>query len=99
MSGNGNRTLRLGGTNTDDNTLAAQINNPGTGVTSLIKYDAGTWLLSNETSAYTGVTDIAGVLEVTKLSNGGTASSIGSSSSLAGNLILRNLATLRNLIH
>jgi fibronectin-binding autotransporter adhesin len=96
MTGTGNHTLRLGGDNTGNNTLAAQIDDPGTGTTGLLKYHAGTWVLSNTGSTYTRVTDInEGVLAVTKLADGGQASSIGSSANTADKLIVRNLATLR----
>ena len=60
------------------------------------KTDAGTWVLTNENSAYTGITRIdGGVLSVSKLSNGGVASSIGASTSAAGNLVIGNGSTLR----
>ena len=97
MTGTAARTLTLQGTNTNDNILAAQIGDPSASTTTaLLKAGTGTWALTNEQSTYTGRNDIdAGVLIVTKLSNGGDASSIGSSSNAAGNLIIRNLATLR----
>ena len=90
------RTLTLRGTNTDDNILGAQINNGSSGSVRLTKADAGTWELTNESSAYTGITRIdGGVLSVSKLSNGGVASSIGASTSAAGNLVIGNGSTLR----
>jgi fibronectin-binding autotransporter adhesin len=54
---NQTRTLNLIGSNTGDNTLAADIGNNGTGVLSLVKDGEGTWVLSG-TSAYTGGTTI-----------------------------------------
>ncbi len=90
------QTLALGGTNTGNNSLAAQITNNGAGVTSLIKDGAGTWILNNPSSSYTGITTInGGVLGVSKLSNGGVASSIGASSAAAANLVIGNGSTLR----
>ena len=84
------------GTNTDDNILGAQINNGSSGSVRLTKADAGTWELTNESSAYAGITRIdGGVLSVSKLSNGGVASSIGASTSAAGNLVIGNGSTLR----
>ncbi|WP_181178361.1 autotransporter-associated beta strand repeat-containing protein [Mesorhizobium sp. B4-1-3] len=90
------RTLTLQGTNTGNNTLSALLADNGTGKTSLTKSGAGTWILNNPTSTYTGVTTISGgVLGVSKLSNGLQASSLGASSSAASNLVIGNGATLR----
>ena len=85
------RTLTLTGANTDNNTLAAIIpNGTGTGLTSLSKTGAGTWLLSGIASTYTGVTTVTGggVLKVNLLANGGAVSSIGQSTNAAANLVI-----------
>jgi fibronectin-binding autotransporter adhesin len=96
QTANTTQTIRIGGTNTDDNKLGARITDNGTGKTSLTKEDAGTWILTNPGSTYTGATTIVGgVLGVDKLANGGTASSIGMSSSAAMNLVIGSGATLR----
>ena len=96
LTPNSAQTLTLGGTNTDDNILAAQITNNGTGITRLTKTDAGTWILTNPNSSYTGITTISGgVLGVDKLADGGLASSIGASSAAASNLVIGNGSTLR----
>jgi fibronectin-binding autotransporter adhesin len=90
------QTLTLTGTSVDDNTLAADITNNGTGVTSLTKTGAGTWILTNPDSRYTGKTVISGgVLGVGKLADGGLASSLGASSADAANLAIGNNSTLR----
>lgn len=90
------QTLTLKGTNTDDNILAVQITDNGTGLTSLTKTEAGTWILTNPASTYTGVTTISGgVLGVDKLADGGVASSIGASSAAASNLVIGSGSTLR----
>ncbi|MBJ7499628.1 MAG: autotransporter-associated beta strand repeat-containing protein [Sphingopyxis sp.] len=95
-SANTAQTLTLGGTNTGNNILGAQINNNGAGLTRLTKTDAGTWILTNPDSTYTGITTISGgVLGVDKLSDGGFASSIGASSAAASNLVIGNGSTLR----
>lgn len=56
---NQTRTLKLGGTNIADNTLAAVIANNGTGAVSLTKQDAGRWLLSGA-NTFTGATTVNG---------------------------------------
>ncbi|MBB4633682.1 autotransporter-associated beta strand repeat-containing protein [Sphingosinicella soli] len=90
------QTLTLTGTNIENNILAAQITNNGTGLTRLTKTGAGTWILTNPGSTYTGITTISGgVLGVDKLANGGVASSIGMSSAAASNLVIGNGSTLR----
>ncbi|MHA4838718.1 autotransporter-associated beta strand repeat-containing protein [Sphingopyxis sp. MSC1_008] len=95
-SANTAQTLTLGGTSTANNILAAQITNNGTGATRLTKTDAGTWILTNPGSTYTGITTISGgVLGVDKLADGGMASSIGASSEAASNLVIGNGSTLR----
>lgn len=69
------------------NNFTDVIASPSTG--SLLKIDSGALLLLNEESTYTGATTInAGNFAITKLSNGGTASSIGSSPNLPENLNL-----------
>ncbi len=52
------QTIRLGGSNTDDNRFGLRIDNNGAGVTSFTKQDAGTWILTTSGSGYTGVTQI-----------------------------------------
>ncbi|WP_447042673.1 autotransporter-associated beta strand repeat-containing protein [Vreelandella sp. H-I2] len=90
------RMLTLAGTSSDDNSLAAQINDAVGGVTSFTKSGASTWILRNSNSLYSGVTTISGgVLGVDKLSNGGQASSIGASSNDASNLLIGNNSVLR----
>jgi fibronectin-binding autotransporter adhesin len=95
-SANTAQTLTLGGANTGNNILAAQITDNGTGLTRLEKTGAGTWILTNPDSNYTGATTISGgVLGVDKLADGGVASSIGASTRDAANLVIGNGSTLR----
>lgn len=56
-SNNQTRTLKLGGANTANNTLAALIADNGTGSVSLIKQGSGKWVLSN-INTYTGATTV-----------------------------------------
>jgi len=90
------QTVTLGGTNTGDNSMALQLSDNGAGKTSVSKADAGTWILRNAASTYTGVTTISGgVLGVDKLADGLQASSLGQSSNDAANLVIGSGATLR----
>src|SRR3546814_17308433 len=71
-------TIRLGGTNTDNNSLATQITNNGLGITSFTTLDAATRILTNANSSYTGnTTHTRGVLGAANIANGGLASSLG----------------------
>jgi fibronectin-binding autotransporter adhesin len=90
------QTVTLTGVSTADNKLGLQLTDNGTGKTGLSKTGAGTWILTNPGSTYTGVTSITGgVLGVDKLTDGGLASSLGQSSDLASNLMIGSGATLR----
>ncbi|MBZ9942478.1 autotransporter-associated beta strand repeat-containing protein, partial [Mesorhizobium sp. BR1-1-13] len=96
LSGSGDRTLTLTGSNTGNNSLSARIDNPSGGTASLSKTGNGTWVLKNAASTYTGATTIGGgVLAVDKLANGLQASSIGQSSKAASNLVIGTGSTLR----
>jgi fibronectin-binding autotransporter adhesin len=84
--GNAARSLRLTGTNSDANTLAAQIVD-GPAPTSVIKSGVGTWLLTGANS-YTGPTTLdEGILTIRSIANGGLPSPIGQSTSAASNLL------------
>jgi len=90
------QTVTLTGTSTDNNGMALQLADNGTGKTSVRKTGTGTWILRNPASTYTGVTTIiGGVLGVDKLANGGQVSSLGQSSNAAANLVIGSGATLR----
>jgi fibronectin-binding autotransporter adhesin len=97
--GNGAVTL-LGGTRTitvaaNTLTLEGIIGDGGAGL-GLVKAGAGSLQLTGVANTYSGSTAVTvGILQVTKLSDGGVASSIGQSSSAAGNLAIFNAATLR----
>jgi autotransporter-associated beta strand protein len=62
------RTLFLTGTNTGDNTLAANLANNGTGKVSVTKTGRGTWVLSGSSSTHGGTTSVKeGTLKITHL--------------------------------
>lgn len=95
-----NKTLTLGGTNAESNTIAGLLPDTtlgtGTNRLSLTKAGTGRWRLTHNASTYSGVTHVsAGILEVVKMANGGIASSIGTSGNGDANLLLSNGATLR----
>lgn len=54
ISGTGNKTLQLGGTNTGANTFAGLIYDGAGSVISLLKSDAGSWTVSNLNNSFTG---------------------------------------------
>lgn len=91
FSGSGARTLTLTGNNSTANTLAPILGDGIGGATSVSKTNSGRWQLTG-VNTYTGVTTISGGILGTgtsgTLANGGVASSIGSSSNAASNLIL-----------
>jgi fibronectin-binding autotransporter adhesin len=96
LSGSGNRTFTLGGSNADNNTFDGIIANDGAGVIALTKADGGKWILGNSANTYTGVTSVSGgTLEVADLDNGGADSSMGASTNAASNLVIQRTATLR----
>jgi len=93
------RTLTLGGARSLTVSGAiANFNGVGT-AGNLTITNTGTVFLTNANSSYTGITTARGtanaVLAVSKLANGGVASSIGASSNAASRLLLPNNSTLR----
>lgn len=77
---NQTRTIALGGTNTDYNTMGGAIGDNGTGATTLAKNDSGTWVLTGN-NTYSGNTVINnGNLMI---GNGGTTGNAG-----VGNVIV-----------
>jgi autotransporter-associated beta strand protein len=79
--------LNLGGTNSGENTYAANQANNGSGPFSIVKGGTGTWVLTGA-STYTGTTTVSGgtlvVGDGTKGSLGNTAVTVSSGGTLAG---------------
>jgi fibronectin-binding autotransporter adhesin len=74
------QTLALRGTNTGNNTFAGKIGN-GSGTVSLLKADAGLWILSGA-NTYTGTTTVAqGTLSINTIKDFGSSSAIGAPTS------------------
>jgi autotransporter-associated beta strand protein len=84
---NGDKTLTLGGASTVNNTISGALANPTTGVLSLAKQGAGTWVLGG-TNLYTGDTTVsAGTLNITGSHSTGTNYSVNAGSNLITNNI------------
>lgn len=76
------RTLTLGGSNTNQNTVSGIIrNHDTTGLVNLVKNDAGTWVLEGD-NPYTGTTTINGGTLVLGGSNATSAVTVNSGASL-----------------
>ena len=90
------RTLTLGGSNTMDNTISGQIvDNGGVGGTiSLVKQDAGKWILSGS-NGYTGATDVtAGTLVVSGNISTSSLTTVSSGATLGGSGTVGSLTVL-----
>ncbi|WP_395753761.1 autotransporter-associated beta strand repeat-containing protein [Prosthecobacter sp.] len=84
----GARLLDLGNSNGGTSTIAALIGDNG-GATGVRHLSSGTWALTGA-NTYTGITSIGGggVISVSSLANGGSASNIGAATNDAANLVL-----------
>lgn len=98
LNGSGDISLNTGGTNitypitvglsNGSGTFSGTIKNNGTQLFALVKAGTGTQAISGVANTHTGPTTLTGgVLEVTKLANGGLPSSIGQSTNVAASLI------------
>lgn len=74
----GTRTFNLMGSNTGDNTFATPVSDTGGTTVHLAKSGAGKWVLASTNSNYNGVTILSGgILNVARLANYGSNSSLG----------------------
>lgn len=95
LAANTNQTLTLRGSRLAENEFSPQINNNGTGVTSLLKLDPGMWILNNA-NTYTGGTTIShGTLAITNSTAIGTGPITVNGNGVAG-LQLRGDLTIAN---
>jgi len=92
------RTVTLGGTNTGLNTISGAIinNNATTGIVSLAKADAGTWVLGGA-STYTGTTTVSGGTLRVNGSLGDTALTVDSGATLGGSGTIGTSSVLNTL--
>jgi fibronectin-binding autotransporter adhesin len=83
-SGDSTQTLTLSGTNTGNNALAQVINDsPNSGVTSVMKSGAGTWVLTGA-NTYSGATSVSGgVLTIDTTSTATSTGTANASASIA----------------
>jgi len=97
---NQTRTLNLIGSNTDNNTFAANLTNNGTGALTVSKDGTGTWVLTGN-STYSGGTNVlGGTLLVNNSAGSGTGSgtvtvssgsTLGGSGTIAGNTTIAGI--------
>ncbi len=100
-TGNQNRTLRLLGSNTGDNTFALSLGNNGSGTTSFVKLGAGKWILTG-TNTYTGNTTVQegtlfvdGTLTSAVIVNAGV---FGGAGSTTGDVMIGNASGTRDAV-
>ena len=93
------RTITLGGTNADANTVGSVIADNGTGTLGVTKVDSGVWILAGN-NTYSGATTInAGTLTVTGDSSGATgAVAVNAGGTLAGNGTIGGKVTVANSV-
>lgn len=77
------RTFTLGGTNTNNNTFAVQLTNNGTGALSLVKADAGKWIMTGN-NTFSGDTTVSGGRLVVNGTNANSAVTVSNGATLAG---------------
>jgi autotransporter-associated beta strand protein len=98
LTSNTNHTLVLRGTAISSNTLTPQINDNGSGVTSVNKLDAGMWVLANANNYSGGTIISAGTLAISNngaLGSGGVSINAGAGVGLQlrGNITVNNELT------
>ena len=93
-TGNGDKTLTLGGTNTGANTISGILPDSAGGTTSLLKTGAGLWVLSGA-NTYSGTTQIqGGTLSINSIGNvSGGATALGAPTTIGNGTIKFGLTT------
>lgn len=101
VSGTGDRTLVLSGTNTGANALAPVIADPGSGTTSLSKTGSGSWSLTGA-NTYSGNTTVTGgILKANNSSGSATGSgqvTVSSGGALGGSGIVSGSVVLNGTL-
>lgn len=93
-----NRTFTLGGTNPGDNAFALPLVNPSAAVLSVVKANAGKWILTG-TSTYTGTTAVnAGTLLVNGTHSGVSTYTVASGATLGGTGAIASAITVNGTL-
>jgi autotransporter-associated beta strand protein len=94
ITGTGNKTLTLGGSNTNSNAFSGNIGDGAGSVISLSKTNGGTWVLSGANS-YTGATSITGgTLSINSIANLSSSSAIGAPTTEANGTVVMGLTNV-----
>jgi autotransporter-associated beta strand protein len=92
------RTFTLGGTNTGDNTFAPPLVNPSAAALSVVKKDAGKWILTGN-SSYTGTTSVnQGTLLVNGTHSGVSTFTVASGATLGGTGSIASAVTVNGTL-
>jgi len=91
------KNAQFGGTGTGANTISYLVANNGTGAVTLIKADAGKWILSNTGNTYTGGTTVSGGTLQLKVATWAANATVTGPSATAGLVSVAASATIQTL--